>query len=321
MLHINYRKIYILAGIFMVGSLSFSTHATIIASVKPIGLIAASIADGITSVIVLLPDGESVHNYALRPSDIKHLKKAELVIWVGPAMEAFMSQAISNLPIQNSVEIDKIPDVQSLLLSNIKNKKIKNNYTHALKKNIAYQKNLQNTHYNSEYNMHLWMSPEIAKKTALAIYAQLLDRMPMKKDKLNANLKYFQNTILVANKKIHKQLASLKDKKYFVFHDAYIYFEKYYNITPTGYFTINPEIQPGAKRLHQIRMELDKQKGICVFSEPQFRPMLVKMFSHQNNVRSGTLDPLATGISLNKDGYAQFLIRLADQYTSCLQGS
>ncbi len=78
--------------------MSLPAHANIVASIKPVGFIAAAIAEGVTPVDVLLPDGASEHDYALRPSDAKRLKNADLVVWVGPDMEAFMSKSAAELP-------------------------------------------------------------------------------------------------------------------------------------------------------------------------------------------------------------------------------
>jgi ABC-type Zn2+ transport system substrate-binding protein/surface adhesin len=68
---------------------------------------------------------------------------------------------------------------------------------------------------------------------------------------------------------------------YFVFHDAYGYFEKHYGLTSLGHFTVNPEIQPGAQRLHEIRTQLVEQKATCVFAEPQFRPAVIEAVARE----------------------------------------
>ncbi|VFP87954.1 zinc ABC transporter substrate-binding protein ZnuA [Candidatus Erwinia haradaeae] len=312
------RVLMLVLGIF-IAFLSFTTRATIIASIKPIGFIAASIADGLTLVKILLPEGASVHNYALRPSDIKHLQEADLVVWVGPEMESFMKKPLEKLPTQNTIEISQLPGVQSLLLLNKLYKGSK--YINPLPniENHIQLTNHEYRHYHSKYNMHLWMSPDIALQIAIAIHSKLLEYMPENQDQLNANLQYFKASILTMNKTINQQLLPLKDRSYFVFHDAYTYFEKYYSLIPTGYFTINPEIQPGAQRLHYIKMQLLSKKTQCVFTEPQFQPIVVKAISRGTNVRFGTLDPLGTEISISKDSYIKFLLKLSTQYSSCLQ--
>ncbi|VFP86992.1 High-affinity zinc uptake system protein ZnuA [Candidatus Erwinia haradaeae] len=319
-LHKNLRKISILVLAIFIVFLSFSTKATIIASIKPLGFIAASIADGITRVKILLPEGVSVHNYALRPSDIKNLREADLVIWVGPDMESFMKKPLNELPIQNTIEIHKLPGVQSLLIRNELHKESRDSNKSQKIQDRGHCAHHQYEHYRNKYNMHLWMSPEVAIQIATAIYFKLLGHMPENQDQLNTNLQYFKDSIVTMNKIINQQLGPLKGQGYFVFHDAYTYFEKYYSLIPAGYFTVNPEVQPGAQRLHQIQRQLFSKKAKCVFTEPQFKPTVVKAISRGTNVRFGTLDPLGTDIPISKDSYVKFLIKLSNQYSSCLQG-
>jgi len=169
--------------------------------------------------------------------------------------------------------------------------------------------------------MHLWMSPALAKQSAVAIHGKLLELMPQSKAKLDANLQQFEAQLADTDKRIGAQLAPVRNKGYFVFHDAYSYFEKHYGLSPLGHFTVNPEIQPGAQRLHQIRTQLVEQKAVCVFAEPQFRPAVIDAVSRGTSVRKGTLDPLGMGISLTKDSYVKFLSQLSSQYASCLNGA
>ncbi|MEI2605207.1 zinc ABC transporter substrate-binding protein ZnuA [Erwinia aphidicola] len=314
MLHKKTRAFSMLAGLSVAASLALPAQAAVVASVKPVGFIASAIADGVTPVEILLPDGASEHDYALRPSDIKRLQDADLVVWVGPEMEAFMTKSAASLPAQKNVEMDTLPGVKALLLKGGEDEEEEHEgHAHGGAEEHEH-------HHHGEYNMHLWMSPEIAKKTAVAIHAKLLELMPQSKDKLDANLQHFEAELSSADAKIGNQLAPVKGKGYFVFHDAYTYFEKHYGLTPLGHFTVNPEIQPGAQRLHQIRTQLVEQKAACVFAEPQFRPAVIEAVARGTKVRSGTLDPLGTNITPGKDSYVTFLSQLSSQYASCLNG-
>ncbi|WP_042958844.1 zinc ABC transporter substrate-binding protein ZnuA [Erwinia tasmaniensis] len=318
MLHKKLRTISMLAGATVAAALALPAQAAVVASVKPVGFIAAAIADGVTPVDILLPDGASEHDYALRPSDIKRLRDADLVVWVGPEMEAFMSKSVATLPAQKNVEMGQLPGVKSLLLKGADDDEDEHHDEHAVAS--AAHAHAHEHHHHGEYNMHLWMSPEISRKTAIAIHAKLLELMPASKDKLDANLQHFEAELASTDAKINSQLAPVKHEGYFVFHDAYTYFEKHYGLNPTGHFTVNPEIQPGAQRLHQIRTQLVEQKAVCVFAEPQFRPAVIEAVARGTKVRSGTLDPLGTAISPGKDSYVQFLTQLSSQYSSCLKG-
>ncbi len=307
MLHIKKSIVFTLSSLALATSLSLPVQANVVASVKPLGFIAAAIADGVTPVDVLLPDGASEHDYALRPSDVKRIKKADLVVWIGPEMEAFMTKpAAELLPAGKNFEIAVMPAVKPLLLKG-------DDEDHH---DDAHDDGAH--HHHGEFNMHLWLSPQISRLAVVAMHGKLLELMPESKAKLDANLQRFENELAVTDKHINAQLAPVSNKGYFVFHDAYTYFEKHYGLSPSGHFTVNSEIQPGAQRLNQIRTQLVEQKAVCVFAEPQFRPAVIDAVARGTRVRKGTLDPLGTNISLTKDSYVKFLSQLSGQYASCL---
>ncbi|MCW1831986.1 zinc ABC transporter substrate-binding protein ZnuA [Pantoea ananatis] len=315
MLHNKKGGFLTLTAMAFATSAALPAHADIVASIKPVGFIASAIADGVTPVEVLLPDGASEHDYALRPSDVKRLQNADLVVWVGPEMEAFMTKSAASLPEKKNLEIVQISGVKPLLLRGGEDD------DHHDHDDAEHDHDEAHHHHHGEFNMHLWMSPEIAKKTAVAIHGKLLELMPQDKAKLDANLQHFEAELADTDKRIISQLVPVKDKGYFVFHDAYTYFEKHYGLSPTGHFTVNPEIQPGAQRLHQIRTQLVEKKAVCVFAEPQFRPAVIDAVARGTQVRKGTLDPLGTDISLGKDSYVKFLSQLSSQYETCLKGA
>jgi len=323
MLHINPRLAVTVSAVTLATVFSLSARADVVASIKPVGFIAAAIADGVTPVDVLLPDGASEHDYALRPSDVKRIKNADLVVWVGPEMEAFLTRPAAALPAAKNLEIAALPEVKSQLIRGAEDDDgHDHDHANAKESEISEQQDTSHEHHHhGEFNMHLWMSPEIAKQSAVAIHGKLLELMPQSKAKLDANLQHFEAALADADKHIGAQLAPVRSKGYFVFHDAYSYFEKHYGLSPLGHFTVNPEIQPGAQRLHQIRTQLVEQKAVCVFAEPQFRPAVIDAVSRGTTVRKGTLDPLGMGISLTKDSYVTFLSQLSSQYASCLNGA
>lgn len=77
------QRTLLASALLMAGPLS-SASAAVVTSIRPLGFIASAIADGVTPTEVLLPDGASPHDFALRPSDIQRLRSADLVLWVGP---------------------------------------------------------------------------------------------------------------------------------------------------------------------------------------------------------------------------------------------
>ncbi|EMH4078272.1 TPA: zinc ABC transporter substrate-binding protein ZnuA [Serratia marcescens] len=306
------QRTLLASALVMAGPLS-SASAAVVTTIRPLGFIASAIADGVMPTEVLLPDGASPHDFALRPSDIQRLRSADLVLWVGPDMEAFLTKALVPISATRKLAISELPAVKPLLM------KGEDDDDHDHAGEAHNHADDDHGHHHGEYNMHVWLSPEVAKVTAIAIHDRLLELMPQNKDKLDANLRQFENLLTQTDKNVGNMLTPVQGKGYFVFHDAYGYFEKHYGLSPLGHFTVNPEIQPGAQRLHQIRTQLVEQKAVCVFAEPQFRPAVINAVAKGTTVRSGTLDPLGIGIALGKDSYGKFLTQLSSQYVSCLK--
>ncbi|MCW2479140.1 zinc ABC transporter substrate-binding protein ZnuA [Candidatus Symbiopectobacterium sp. NZEC135] len=331
------KALFVAGALLFAGAAAESAQAAVVTSVRPLGFIAAAIADGITPTEVLLPDGASPHDYALRPSDVQRLQSADLVIWVGPEMEAFLTKPLASHAASPQIALASLPAIQSALIKESEHHDDEHadeeehehhdaDHQHAHGSAEAHHDHgadedadAHEEHHHGEYNMHIWLSPEMAKQTAIAIHAKLLELMPQKKDKLDANLLNFTDQLAQTEEKVVNMLAPVKGKGYFVFHDAYGYFEKRFGLSPLGAFTINPAIQPGAQRLHQIRTQLVEQKAVCVFAEPQFRPAVINAVAKGTDVRTGVLDPLGSNIALSKDSYAEFLLQLSDQYSRCLE--
>lgn len=231
------QRTLLASALLMAGPLS-SASAAVVTSIRPLGFIASAIADGVTPTEVLLPDGASPHDFALRPSDIQRLRSADLVLWVGPDMEAFLNKALVPISATRKLAISELPAVKPLLM------KGEDDDDHEHAGEAHNHADDDHGHHHGEYNMHVWLSPEIAKVTAIAIHDRLLELMPQNKDKLDANLRQFENLLTQTDKNVGNMLTPVQGKGYFVFHDAYGYFEKHYGLSPLGHFTVNPEIQP-----------------------------------------------------------------------------
>ena len=66
----------------------------VVASIMPIHSLAAGVMAGVAEPELLLKGGESPHSFTLRPSDVRKLGRAELVIWVGEALETPLSDTL-----------------------------------------------------------------------------------------------------------------------------------------------------------------------------------------------------------------------------------
>ena len=301
------QYLIILIPLLIIQSVNNYANATVISSVKPIGFIAQAITSGITDAEILLPEGASPHTYSLKPSDLKNIKSAELVIWVGEDMETFMPTLLKNIDKQKQIELMEIPAIKTLLRTN------HDDHSH---EEINHHQSDHDHH--GEYDEHIWLSPEIAKIIAQSIHDKLITLYPDKKIKIDENLNEFTIKLSETEQNIAKKLINVQNSGYFVFHDAYGYFESQFKLKNLGSFTINPAIQPGVQTVYAIKQKLKENKAVCVFIEPQFSPAVIEKLVDGTDVRIGVLDPLGSNIQPSKDAYSQFLLNLTQQLLACL---
>ena len=303
------RFLKILSPLLIINGFILDANADIISSVKPIAFITQAVSDGVTNTDILLPDGASPHTYSLKPSDLAKIKTAELIIWVGEDLETFMPTVLKSIDKNKQIELMDIPTIKSLLRTSTNNHDQQETHSH---------NNDSDHDHHGEYDEHIWLSPKIAKEIAQAVHDKLITIYPDKKDIIDENLNEFTVKLAETEQNIAKKLINVQNNGYFVFHDAYGYFESQFGLKNLGSFTINPAVQPGVQTVYAIKRELKEHQAVCIFREPQFSPAVIEKIVNGTDVHIGELNPLGTDITLSKNAYSQFLLKLTQQLLDCL---
>ena len=285
-----------------------SAEVRLLTSIKPLQLIAAAVQDGIASPEVLLPPGASAHNYALRPSDVRRVQEVALLYWIGPDMESFLPRVLAgrNLP---SVAVQDLPGLQ---LRHFGEDQQAAEHDHPSAEH-------DHEHRPGTLDAHLWLLPANAQVIATRMAADLAVADPANAAGYQANLQAFTARLKTLDQQLKSRLAGVKGKPYFVFHEAFDYFEAAYGLQHLGVFSVASEVQPGAQHVAQMRARLQAAGPSCVFSEPPLRPRLAQTLSAGLPVTLAELDAMGGQLPVTAGGYEQLLSHLADGLSNCLQ--
>lgn len=79
------------------GATSAGAELRVVASIAPLHSLTAQVMEGVGEPELLMPAGASPHHFAMRPSEAKALQQADVVFWVGPAIEGWMSRPLISL--------------------------------------------------------------------------------------------------------------------------------------------------------------------------------------------------------------------------------
>jgi zinc transport system substrate-binding protein len=151
-----------------------------------------------------------------------------------------------------------------------------------------------------------------------AIATALGNADPQHASTYQANAARLHEQLDELDRSMEDRLASVADRPYVVFHDAYQYFERRYGVNAVGAITINPTVRPSAQRLSEIHGRLEHLEAACVFAEPQFEPALVDTVIEGTSANKGVLDPLGAGLDAGPDQYFLLMSNLAGALADCL---
>ena len=292
------------ASFLLIGSAQ--AEVKVLTSVKPLQLIAAAVQDGVAVPEVLLPPGASPHNYALRPSDVRKVQSVDLLYWIGPDMEGFLPRVLKGRTLP-SVAVQDLPGLKLRHFA-------EDNHSHAEEADEH-----DHDHRPGNLDAHLWLSPINARVIATKMAADLSAADPANAARYQSNLKVFDECLDALDLRLKARLAGIAGKPYFVFHEAFDYFEDAYGLKHTGVFSVAAEVQPGAQHVAAMRTRLQEVGKTCVFSEPPLRPRLAETLVAGLPVKLAELDALGGYTPATAQGYEQLLEKLGNDLAGCLE--
>jgi len=283
----------------------------VLVSLLPVHSLVAAVMQGVGTPELLLSGGASPHSFSLRPSQVRSLQKADLLVWVGPELETFLSRSLLGQPLPGRLltlvdraELEWLPTRTAGLQD----------------QGDGHEEVGSEHHQHAGRDSHFWLSPRRAMILVEIVSRELEQIDPRNAGRYRENSQKLRKEMSTLLRDVQARLGAARDLPYVVFHDAYRYFEEDFRVSPAAIVSINPERPPGARRISAIRDEVIRRRIKCVFSEPQFEPRLVRVLTEGTSARSGVLDPLGATLTPGPEAYRQLLENLARNFSGCLAG-
>ena len=290
----------------------------VVASIKPIHSLTSYLMDGVKKPDLIVDGYASPHGFAMKPSHAKMLQEADLIFWVGEDIESFLVKPLGS--IAKKAEKIELMEIRGINKLKFRERNIFEGHDdHGHKEDDhddhAKKEDGHDDHAHGEFDPHIWLDPLNAKKILKEMAKHLIEN-----DQANESI--YKENLKKANKDLDKLVKQVKselnkDFKSIVFHDAYQYFEKRFEVNVLGAFTVNTDVLPGAEQLSEIREIIEHEKVTCVFSEPQFNPNIINAVAKDTNIKTGVLDPLGATLNPGKGLYFDLISNMAKSFKGC----
>jgi zinc transport system substrate-binding protein len=331
--------------------MAVSADLEVMASIRPVHALVAGVMKDVGTPGLIVEGNASPHAYSLKPSQAAALQDADLVFWVGPDLETFLTKPLETIARADaSASLSEAEGITRLAFRDTvgddthdhahgdhghddshdghdhdkhdhdhdHDKEEHEAHDHPEEKHADGHDGHGHDHAHGATDPHIWLDPENAKAMTLEIAARLAKADPDNADRYRENAERIAARLDVVSAEIAETLAPVRDKRYVVFHDAYQYFEKRFGLAPAAAITLNPETNPGAARISEIKHRIEDTGAVCVFSEPQFDPKLVRVTIEGTDARTAVLDPLGGTLPDTDDFYYGLLRGMAETFRDCL---
>ncbi|PUB81269.1 MAG: zinc ABC transporter substrate-binding protein [gamma proteobacterium symbiont of Ctena orbiculata] len=303
--------------IMVLCSLAGNAHGAlnVVVSLKPVHSLLASLMLDVAEPRLLLDDSQSPHGMSLKPSQIRMLNEADLIVWVGASLEP----ALSHLLQRQSFEapILSLLETPDLHLLPIRNRREWRSHGHSHDHNDSHP---DQAVISAMLDNHIWLSPENAAAMVRHLTQKLIELDNAHSAAYRKNSRELLNRLNTFDNVIRTRLKPVANTPYIVFHDAYQYFEAHYGMHTVGTVNITPDQLSGARHIHRLRQTIEQRGARCLFTEPQFEPKLAHTLVEGLAVKIGELDPLGEQLPPGPDCYFSLMRGLADNLLNCLSG-
>lgn len=239
---------------------------TLLVSVAPYRFFIDHIAGDLFDVKLMVPAGASAHTYEPSPKEMMQSTKGDIWFRLGEPFETKAIKAL--LSVNPAMEIVDLREGIPLL--------------HGICKH-------GHSHSCSGSDLHLWLSPKIAKHQSGIIAKALERKYPEHAKIFQENLQAFSKELDALDLYIQTTLAPVKNRTLLVSHPAYAYFCRDYQ-----FFQLPIEFEgkdPTSKQLTKLLSEAKNSKVRAIFTQPQYSDKAARLIAKEIGAQVIIVDP------------------------------
>lgn len=269
----------VVAALFFSAPAVETPAAPVATTIFPVYDITRNIADGATSVELIVPPGASTHTFDPSPSTLRNLRNVEVVYAIGHGADDWIDEIINSVDAQKVV-VDHDIDIRDA------------EHDEHEEEEGEHEDEGEEEHEHGPEDPHYWLSIPNAKVIAATIADDLSQRFPEDADVFATNLERYLQELDQADGEIRSQLADVSNPQLITLHDAWYYFAQEYGLEIVGTFEPTAGREPTPQYLVELQEAIEASGSRTLYSEPQLSTAGLSGFARDNNLTIAELDPI-----------------------------
>ena len=285
-----HRAILLLSLVFCPGVV-VGDGFRVVVSVKPIHSIVASLMEGVEGPELLIGDGSSPYGFELTEPQKRGLEEADLVVWVGPELEASIAGAIEALG----------PQVRTVELLSSRTMKI-----------------LPSRSDGGSRDPFFWLDNRNVILMADDIARLLMDADPNRAHVYARNRRALVARLARIDREYEYGYRGFKAGLGVQYYDTLQYFEQAYALKIIEHVAGSPRESADAAAMIRARGYVARGEAVCLFTEQGMPPGHLSVLTEGNPVNLGRLDSLGDGLVAGPDLYFELMAHNTETIKRCL---
>ncbi len=278
------KCLFLIAFLYFFAAGEAAAKVKIVASIQPLALIAKEIAGDEADIVVLLEKSASPHHFSLTIAQALALSDADLLLWVGPEFETFLTKGV---------------------------------YTkHKLAMLNDQAGEHSHSHEHEQGGRHPWLSPAEVSNYASRFAEWLIQQNAIDKHAIQKRLAAFKKGLATEQKTLQTRLKPYRGLPYAVYHDAYGEFAAAMGMSHGLPITKVPHERVSAKQLTQIGNKITA--AVCILTE-QAEAQQAKRYANLFELPLVEVDLLATSAEIEQ--YSGYLANIAGAFEACFESA
>ncbi|WBU57145.1 zinc ABC transporter substrate-binding protein [Paracoccus sediminicola] len=261
----------------------------------------------------LLDRNADPHDFQFRPSQARQLQEAGLLIWVGPELTPWLSEAAGQLDESRRLTLLHLPETAT--------RDFAAGHDHEGHAHVDHDHGDEDASAETGETMldpHAWLDPDNGAAWVGAIAERLSALDPENAATYRENAGAAQQRIARLDATLTERLAALPARPFVTGHDAYGYFTKHFGLPDAIPVALGDATAPSAARLTRIRDEIAASGAVCAFPEMAQSPRLLATAIEGTGLRMGELlSPNGAERKSGSNAYDDLLTGLAERIIAC----
>ena len=255
----------------------------IIATFLPIYIFTKGVAGETEEIEILIPPGTDPHEYQGTPENARSIAQADILVKNGLGLEEFLEKLVDSTGNSQLQKINASQNIEPIEMEEDDDNH--NDYDH----------DHDHDHSHKEGNPHVWLDPVLAQQQVKNIRDGLIKANPNNATTYQANASIYLEKLQRLDQEFKTRLKPFKECKFIVFHDAYPYLAKRYNLQQIAVVEL-PQDNIKPRDIQRVIEAAKKYQVKGLLAEIGFNDSRMQQIAKDIGLPIKKLDPINSGL-------------------------